>query len=555
MPEELEKSYQQVWSYLEAGEWLNAMIAAVHLSGLDPANKDNLALAEYVREVARLADQVKGGAKKGAVARLKQISHALPQLGELASFKSLTESVVESEIISVASSSRKKGIVISIIVAVVFALACNLTGYKYIQAQAITTDSQRAVTRTWLGIQKLDKPVDVLLLGDSCCQYNLTTGPVADRLDGDVINLGNVAPSSFLSDAWMLSAYISKYGVPKNVVVSRTSVGFGTIHSIEFMANPLLPWAYWDDYGVAPKWKNGEIWKLFLTKYGVVYTDADILRGRLLKVWHLFDYNIDPIVPSHIYYSANNMPKVDMNINTDTPAFYFDKFIYSRDSTNAIKYITDLARKYHFQLYFTLQPEWDEAFNAGLRIEHLTAEKEYLSQFTDETYVHVVDQIPKTLFKKEQMQNPNHLWHGFEKIYTEEIVNGITAIQNDLTAEQAKPLEITSISLDKDSYQVGDQPIVTINVTDNETDEITNIIGSVSCLVKPRGSIDGNWVARTTAVAMRLNGSDTEELTLPLTEGKLYNQGTYDLVVFLRQDVGSLSHETRIEIPKKIIVK
>ena len=43
------------------------------------------------------------------------------------------------------------------------------------------------------------------------------------------------------------------------------------------------------------------------------------------------------------------------------------------------------------------------------------------------------------------MQNPNHLWHGSEKIYTEEIVNGITAIQNDLTAGQAKNMELTSV--------------------------------------------------------------------------------------------------------------
>jgi len=246
-----------------------------------------------------------------------------------------------------------------------------------------------------------------------------------------------------------------------------------------------------------------------------------------------------------------------MDINTHTPGFYFNKFCYSVDSTNAIKYMVSLARKYHFQLYFTLQPEWDEAVNAGLRSEHLAAEKKYLSQFTDETYVHVVDQVPKTLFNKEQMQNPNHLWHGAEKIYMEEIVNGIAAVQNDLTAEQAKPLEITSISLDKVSYQVGDQPTVTVNVTDNETGEITDpdIIGSVSCLVKPSGKIDANWVARAPAVTMTLEGSDTEELTLPLTEGKLYNAGTYDLVIFLRQDEGNLSHETRIEIPKKIIVK
>ena len=67
-------------------------------------------------------------------------------------------------------SSRKKGVIISIVVAIIFVLACNLAGYKYIQAQAISTDAQRIVMRAWLGIQKLDKPVDILLLGDSCLQ-------------------------------------------------------------------------------------------------------------------------------------------------------------------------------------------------------------------------------------------------------------------------------------------------------------------------------------------------------------------------------------------------
>lgn len=180
--------------------------------------------------------------------------------------------------------------------AIIFALAFDLAGYKYIQAQAISSVSQPIVMRTWLGIQKLDKPVDILLLRDSGCQYNLTTGPVADRLGGDVINLGNMAPTSILTDAWMLSAYISEFGVPKDVVVTRTSVGYGAIHSIEFMANPLLTWDYWDDYGVAPAWKKGEIRQLFFDKYGVLYSDADILWERLLKVWDLFNYNM-AIIP------------------------------------------------------------------------------------------------------------------------------------------------------------------------------------------------------------------------------------------------------------------
>ncbi len=170
------------------------------------------------------------------------------------------------------------------------------------------------------------------------------------------------------------------------------------------------------------------------------------------------------------------------------------------------------------------------------------------------TYVHVVDQIPKTLFTNEQMQNTNHLWHGSEKIYTEEIVNGIAAIQNDLTAEQARNMELTSVSLDKDSYAPGDQPAITFSVTDPGDVEANVLKGSVSCLVKPTGDIDANWVARAPATAITLDGDEIKEISLQLTAGKL-KAGTYDLVVFLRQDVGGLSHETRIEMAKKIIVK
>ncbi len=37
--------------------------------------------------------------------------------------------------------------------------------------------------------------------------------------------------------------------------------------------------------------------------------------------------------------------------------------------------------------------------------------------------------------------------------------------------------------------------------------------------------------------------------------GSLDKPGTYDLVLLVRQDVGGLSHETRIDMPKMITVK
>ncbi|OGO31845.1 MAG: hypothetical protein A2Z29_04450 [Chloroflexi bacterium RBG_16_56_11] len=547
MPEELSKTYREVWYYLEAGEWLNASIAASHLAGLDPAGNENRELAGHVRKLSEVAERVRNGSKRGALARLEEVSGSLPRLSEMASFRSL--------VASARYTSGKKGVLVSIITAIVFITVCNFAGYKYVQAQPINTDTQIMVNRAWLGLKKIPEPADFLLLGDSSCLNNLAPGAVSDRLGGYVINLGNNAGTSLLMDAWMLSAYISEHGPPRSVVVTRILSGYGAVHSTEFMANVPLPWGYWDTYNLAPEWKEGEIADLLIAKYGVLYSNADVLRERLLEPANLFnsDANKYPAsIYNHSYIAGNKEQKQDMDINTRTPGSYFKNFYPSADATKAIKHMADLAREHRFQLYFTLQVEWDEAVKAGLRTEQIAAQKKYLSRFTDDAYVHVVEQVPGTLFTREQMQNPNHLWHGSEKIYTEGIVNGIVAIQNGLTAPDLKNLGLTSVSLDADSYQPGATPVVTVGVTNTDGAAVS---GSVSCLLKPSGGPDGYWTARAPAKSVNLEGNATGEVTLNLTAGKLDQPGLYDLVIFLRQDAGNLSHETRIELAGKVTVK
>jgi hypothetical protein len=548
MSEELEKIYREVWGYLEAGEWLNAAIAAGRLTELVLAGEHKVFI-RCVRAIAEIAEKVKNGPKRGAAAKLEEVASALPRLNEFTSFKEL--------VVAAKYRTNKKSVALSVVVGLIFLLLCNVIGYNYLQAQPISSGSQLMVNRAWLGINRMPRQADILLLGDSTCLNNLAPGAVSDRLGGNVINLGNNGGTSLLMDAWMLSACISKYGIPKVVVVSRASSCYGAGHNLEFMADPPLPWAYWDNYGAVPNWKAGEIRELFLKKYGVLYADADVFKERLITIGDLFKCSATQYLPSiynHNYSAGCLLEKEDMELDTHIPSAYFSKFYANVDSSSAIKCMANLAHKYHFQLYFTLQPEWDEAVNTGLRSEHLAVEKKYLSQFTDNLYVHVVDQVPKTLFTKEQMQNTNHLWHGSEKIYTEEIVNGIIAIQNELTAGQARNMEFTSVSLDKDNYHPGDQPTISLKVTDPGDEVPTALQGGVSCLIKPSGDIDAHWVARAPAKSITLNGDEIKEINLQITAGKL-EAGTYDLVVFLRQDVGGLSHETCIEIPKKIIVK
>jgi hypothetical protein len=73
-------------------------------------------------------------------------------------------------------------------------------------------------------------------------------------------------------------------------------------------------------------------------------------------------------------------------------------------------------------------------------------------------------------------------------------------------------------------------------------------------LVRPAASQDRNWIARAPAIAMNLPAGGTSKLNLAITAGKINKTGNYDLVVFLHQNVGTLSHETRIEIDNLLIV-
>lgn len=99
---------------------------------------------------------------------------------------------------------------------------------------------------------------------------------------------------------------------------------------------------------------------------------------------------------------------------------------------------------------------------------------------------------------------------------------------------------------------VGAEPVITLNVA-NDGNSAVN--GSVSCLIRPAGGSDTNWVARAPAVPIVLKGGSTQEITLSVTAGSLDTAGTYELVVFLRQDIGGLSHETRVQFPDNITVK
>ena len=444
----------------------------------------------------------------------------------------------------------KQGLIITVSVALVLILLVNILAYFYLQTYPPYTNAFR-IWDSFSGIQSLDKRVDTLLLGDSSSGENLDVGAFSDRLGGQAFSLSIYGGMSVLTDAWLLSDYIQKFGPPHNVVFCILSDGYSATHTVELMAAPSLNWDYWDQLGVAPAWKDGELRNLFFTKYLVMYSYSDIFRGHLYKFWDLFDKTRDPMVPFNSYTLGDKSKQATMDITTRQPTSYFNEFNPSLDTTNAIQYMTDLARQQRFQLYFLFPPEWDEAVNAGLRQPILEAQVKYLSRFIDPTFVHIFRNASLT-FNRDQIQNQAHLRPGSDHVKTESDLSGIISIQNQLTAERSQPLKVDSLKLDRNIYLPEDVPTVKLTISNLGKAGVT---GSVSCLVKPSGETDGYWVKRAPASSFALEADGKLNLNLKLTVGDLEKAGVYDLVVFLRQDVGNLSNEIRVELPDKLVVE
>lgn len=595
MQEQTDRLRSQVWHHLEAGEWHGAMLVAEHLSRTDALAQDGPELAKAARALAMISDAMRLNEPidPDAMMRLEEIARTWPRLSEMYSFQTLVQAVEKavaagqktptalsatgtgtpSPQVTPSAQARKRrllcriarpggwaGIAATVACILVVLLVFDSVAYYYLREQPESSNGPEAKTAArsilppWHGLIDLQSPVDTIILGDSTARVDLVTGPIADRLGGSVINLANNAGSSLLMDAWMLQYYLDKFGPPHNVILLRGCHSYEREHDLEFMSIVPLEWGYWDQLGTAPVWKDSEELKMFVSKYGVLNSESDILSDRLT---HPLDLLAQPYLKREPvpYYSMGTTVASELeDFRRGKTASTYTPFVPSLDTTNAIVAMSDQARSLGFQLFVAIGPEWDEAYQDPDRQAKVSGMVEWLAQFTDSQYVHVLLSAPM-VFRGDQMQNINHLRPGAEVQYTEAVVAEIVAVQNALASGEARPLQMSSVVLDKSQYAVGDQPTVTLSLTVGDgIDPTASVEGEISCLIRWAGMSDSKWVDRAPSTAFAVQAGGNTEVSLTLSVGRLDMAGAYDLVVFVRQDIGDLSYETRIELPKAVRV-
>jgi hypothetical protein len=433
----------------------------------------------------------------------------------------------------------------------------NMSFYYYLAAYPVTWEQDHNcnwadyVLPAWHSLLELNQPVDNLILGDSGAYCDILGGIVSDRLGGKTIQLGNNIASGLLMDGWMLQEYINSKGVPRNVILLRSNSGYGFSHNLEFLSMLPLKWAFWKDYGLEPDWQYGELEDLFIRKYIVIYSNSDVLSARLLNPLTLFSHPYKKYDISTAYSGgAKPDPQEIENMIKNRIGWIYGPFNPSEDSKNALQFTSDLAKKYGFQLYIVYGPENDVMFQDVKRVERVAAMQKFVSQYTDDKFVHLIPGSP-IIFTAEQMQNPNHLSPDAACEYTQLITDSIIEIQNKDVKNQVTQPKIVSTSLDKDTYIVKEKAIVNIDLINNTGETAA---GTVSCLVKPAGSDDSKWIARATAVNFRLDANNKSKIELIIDKGELTIPGVYDVVIYLLTPSNKLVKETKYTLEQKLIV-
>jgi len=451
------------------------------------------------------------------------------------------------------------GIAVTVAVAALIVLIGNSCASAYLEVKPRSAHGPevwgvRYALRAWQGLIELSAPVDTIILGDSEAEQNLLSGPIGDRLGGSVFNLGNIFGTTLLSDAWMLQYYIDKFGPPRNVVLLRDYAAYELGHSLEFMSIVPLEWGYWDRLGPAPVWKSGEKRRLYISKNIPLYSESDILSYRLKHPNELFTQQAVALRPDRNYSYGTIAPSEFGDWLDTGSAGVYGPFSPSADSVNALRDMSDQARRLGFQLYIAVGPEWDKVSKDPDRQAKVNAAWEWLAQFTDPEYVHLV--LESMVFQEDQMQSPTHLRLGAARQYTEAVLSDMVATQNRMAATQAKSIRVTSAVLDKKEYAPGENPSITLVLTTDESADATAMIGgSVSALLRPSGMSDEQWVARAQATAFTVQCGNNIEVMMTFSEGEIDEACMYDVVLFIRQATGELSSETRVDLPSVIEVK
>jgi hypothetical protein len=329
------------------------------------------------------------------------------------------------EIVGPARPSRVLGTLLGMLI--VFA-ALNF-GAREMLDRATTNRGYWLIQAKWSRLERLTRPIDWLILGDSSCNQGVRPDVLRDKLGGSVLNLCTMADLLALNDAWMLQRAIARGAKPKNVVI---------VHVYDIWQRPagarlretLIPkvplsWGFWETMRPPLEMSFEQKRAFFLSRYVPLWSENATLSSWARNPAKPFSRSFSLDENGYMRSDVISPQSVEASYQRHRRFLRGRRFAFSKANRLALEQILLMAEEHDFHVYIANSPLY-----AGL-----ADNEEFQVYYRDvqEGLRGVVKRSPRLsyvleeppVFEASQMENVDHVNHEAAAVYTERLAEAI----------------------------------------------------------------------------------------------------------------------------------
>lgn len=340
----------------------------------------------------------------------------------------------------------------ALVVGVLTVLACNLFVGRYLERHG-TNLGYVYISHKWRVLERLEGPVDWLVLGDSSVSQAFDPEVLRRATGQRAVNLGTIGNFGLSDDLWMLEEHIERFGPPKRVLLVHVYDVWHRGLRGELVGRIPRSWVLSDEIAERYGFDEDARRQILLNRYVPLYAERSSLRKSLEYAWLAFISDEEEL--AEIRRHDRSLPVEDPVLGDDGfvrmcgavgDAVKRDarghmkylakrRFRVSKDNREALLAIARLAHEHGFPVLIIngpiyerlrLKPELQAHFERGVeRLRKLVA---------DYPEVVVVDQLRG--YDGDQLQNVDHITCDATEDFTRWVIDQVEAASRD---EHARP--------------------------------------------------------------------------------------------------------------------
>lgn len=287
----------------------------------------------------------------------------------------------------------------------------------------------RVVKNKWELVDKMEKPVECVVTGDSSGLCGVIPGVFEDLTNHSCVNLSTTGSMAALDDAWLLERYVERFGPPGYVVIVHVHGAWPIDIRKETMLQIPMAHGFWEELKPPVEFTPVDEFKLFLDRYAPLYARKNEISTTLKFPWKKPPSN-GPLAKVGYYRIDKPKPSFVRKAAKEAVDTLKDKtFEISEANLAALERIKTLAGRGGFRIYIANAPIYKGLLGAEEFKDYYEQVQKRLVEIAEESADVFFVNRDAMAFEADEMENTMHLIYPAAIEYTKKLANEIKELE------------------------------------------------------------------------------------------------------------------------------